>query len=413
MTHRITSVRGRVTYNSRGSETIEVDVTTDNIHTGRAAAPSGASVGKHEAVAFPPGGPRKCLDILADNTSRIVGMDPADHAAVGEILHAMDGTGDYSKIGGSLAYAVSVAAAESAAKSQGMPLYRSLERRESYHIPVPLGNVLGGGAHAGKGTPDIQEILVCALGARSVRDAIRTNIEVHRELGDILAKNDPLFTRGRGDEGGWAPRLDNEAALEVSARACESLGYALGKEVALGVDFASSTQYDMKSGTYVYDRAGFENDPGQQVDYVSGIIQKYRLKYAEDVVHEEDFEGMAEVTAKFPDAIITGDDLTVTSHAMLRKAASQKSCSGAILKVNQAGSLHDAMLFAREAQDNGIKLITSHRSGESNGSHMSHIGIATGSVFLKAGVVGGERVAKLNELIRVSGHDLIRGMAEP
>lgn len=410
MTDTISSVRGRVIYNSRGQSTVEVEVAAGT-HTGRAAAPSGASVGKHEAVSFPPGGPRASLDILADCSSKFTGVDPSDMPAIGRILHEMDGTGNYSRIGGALAYAVSVAAAEAAAMSQGIPLYRAISKQDAYRLPVPLGNILGGGAHAGRGTPDIQEILVCATGARSVRDAIQTNMDVHRQLGSMLA-GQPGFTGGRGDEGGWAPNMDNEKALETAASACESLGYTLGKEVSLGVDFASSTQYDAASGRYLYDRAGFKNDPGEQLEFVADIISRYSLAYAEDAVHEEAFAEMAELTRRFPDILITGDDLTVTNHTILERAVREGSCNAAILKINQTGSLHDAMLFAQTAQKNGIKLITSHRSGESTNSHIVHVGIATGSVMLKVGVVGGERVAKLNEMVRVSGHDLIRGLAE-
>ena len=410
MTDTISSVRGRVIYNSRGQPTVEVDVTAGG-RTGRAAAPSGASVGKHEAVSLPPGGPRASLDILADHSSDLVGTDPADQAAVGNILREMDGTPNYSRIGGALAYAVSVAAAESAALVRGVPLYRAISERDSYRLPVPLGNVLGGGAHAGRGTPDIQEILVCATGTRSVRDAIQTNMDVHRQLGSLLSER-AGFTGGRGDEGGWAPNMNNEEALEVAARACESLGYTLGKEVSLGVDFAASTQYDAGTDRYVYDRAGFENDPGEQLEFAADIISRYRLIYAEDAVHEEAFAEMAELARRFPEVLVTGDDLTVTNHTILERAVREGSCNAAILKINQAGSLHDAMLFAGAAQRNGIKLITSHRSGESTNAHIVHVGIATGSVMLKVGVVGGERVAKLNEMARVSGHDLIRGVAE-
>ncbi|MFB3113656.1 MAG: enolase C-terminal domain-like protein, partial [Nitrosopumilaceae archaeon] len=225
-------------------------------------------------------------------------------------------------------------------------------------------------------------------------------------------KTDPSFTNGRGDEGGWAPKLTNERALELSAKACENLGFTLGKEVSLGVDFASSTQWDEEKKMYVYNRAGFENSPKEQIEFASKIIEKYKLVFAEDAVHEEAFEDMAELTAKFPNTLITGDDLIVTNKEILKKAISAKSCNAAILKVNQAGSLFDALEFAKEANENNIKLITSHRSGESTDSHISHIGIATKSKMLKVGVVGGERLAKLNELIRLSEHDLIRGMAE-
>lgn len=390
--------------------TVEVEVVTDHIHKGRAAAPSGASVGIHETVSFPPGGPKEALKILQDNADAFVGIDPADTAAIHDTILSM-GDGRYSTVGGSIAYAVSMAAAESSAMYDHIPMYHALGRKESYRLPVPLGNILGGGAHAGTGTPDIQEILVCAPEAETIQEAIRINASVHSRLGQLLSERDPRFHRGRGDEGGWAPSVDNETALELSAKACESLGYTLGREVALGVDFASSTQYDTRTSTYRYDRANFENDAGDQIEYVSDIIRRYHLAYAEDAVHEEAFEDMAEITSRFPDTLIVGDDLTVTNHAILEKAAGMGSCNAAILKVNQAGSLHDALLFAQTAQRCRISLITSHRSGETENSHITHVGIATDSVLLKAGVVGGERVAKLNELLRISEHDLIQGPA--
>jgi len=180
----------------------------------------------------------------------------------------------------------------------------------------------------------------------------------------------------------------------------------------LGVDFASSTQWNEKKKIYVYDRAGFENTEEEQIEFASEIIKKYKLVYAEDAVHEEAFEEMAILTKRFPRVLITGDDLLVTNTEILKKAAKIKACNAAILKVNQAGSLYDALEFAKEANKNSIKLITSHRSGESIDSHISHIGIATKSKMLKVGIVGGERISKLNELLRLSEYDLIRGMAE-
>ena len=178
------------------------------------------------------------------------------------------------------------------------------------------------------------------------------------------------------------------------------------------MDFASSTQWDETQQKYLYNRAGFENSPSEQIDFAANIIDKYKLIYAEDAVHEEAFSDMAELTKKFPNTLVTGDDLTVTNKNILQKAIDAKSCNAAILKVNQAGSLYDAMEFAQLANNNNVRLITSHRSGESTDSHISHIGLATKSKMLKVGVVGGERVAKLNELIRLSEHDLIRGMIE-
>ena len=409
---KITSIEGRVLFNSRGSKTIEVDVKSDNKFLGRVCAPSGASVGKYEATSFPNGGPEESLKILTQNSQKFIGLDSSDLKTIHDTLKSLDNTNNYSVIGGALAFAVTIASMESASKSLEQPLFKTLSQDSDVKCPFPLGNILGGGAHAGPGTPDIQEILICATGSKTIEDAIETNLAVHKELRKVLEKEDPNFTNGRGDEGGWAPKLENQKALEVSAKACENLGFTLGKEVSLGVDFASSTQWNEEKGKYLYDRSGFENSTGEQIDFAANIIDKFKLIYAEDAVHEEAFDDMAELTAKFPNTLVTGDDLTVTSKDILTKAIDVKACNAAILKVNQAGSLFDALEFADVANQNNIKLITSHRSGESTDSQISHIGIATKSKMLKVGVVGGERVAKLNELLRLSGHDFICGMAE-
>ena len=409
---KITSIKGRILYNSRGSQTIEIDVISDNKHVGRVSSPSGASVGKHEAQSFPQNKPEKSLEILKKNVKKFIGLDPSNLKIVHETLRENDSTQNYSKVGGSLAFALTIASIESASKSLQIPMFKLLTKDSTFRYPFPLGNILGGGAHAGPGTPDIQEILVCATGSKTVRDAIDVNLMVHKEVGKILSKKDPSFTNGRGDEGGWAPKLKNDEALEISAKACEQLGFTLGKEVSLGVDFASSTQWNEKKKKYVYDRAGFENTPEKQIEFASDIIKKYKLVYAEDAVHEEAFEDMAILTKRFPRVLITGDDLLVTNTKILKKAVKMRACSGAILKVNQAGSLYDALEFAKEANSNKIGIITSHRSGESTDSHISHIGVATKSKMLKVGILGGERMAKLNELIRLSEYDLIRGMAE-
>ena len=409
---KITSIEGRILYNSRGSKTIEVDIISENQFLGRVCAPSGASVGKYEAVSFPNGKPEESLRILNENSQKFIGLESSDLKTIHDILKSLDKSSNYSEIGGALAFAVTIASVESASKALNQPMFQTLSSESSFKFPFPLGNILGGGAHAGPGTPDIQEILICATGSKSISEAIEVNLSVHKELRRVLEKEDPNFTNGRGDEGGWAPKLKNDVALELSAKACENLGFTLGKEVSLGVDFASSTQWNEEKKKYLYDRAGFENSPEQQIEFAADIIEKYKLIYAEDAVHEEAFSDMAELTAKFPKTLVTGDDLTVTNKNILAKAIDAKSCNAAILKVNQAGSLYDAIEFADWANKNNVKLITSHRSGESTDSHISHIGLATKSKMLKVGVVGGERVAKLNELIRLSEHNLIHGMVE-
>ena len=408
----ITSLTGRILYNSRGTKTIEIDIITDNKFLGRVCAPSGASVGKYEAVSFPNGKPEQSLAIINENSKKFIGCDASDLKLIHDTIKSIDISENYSEIGGACAFAITIAAAESTAKALDIPLYKMINKNDELKFPFPIGNILGGGAHAGPGTPDIQEILVASIGAKTVREAIDMNLQVHKELRKVIQKEDPYFTNGRGDEGGWAPKFDNEKALEISTKAIENLGFTLGKEIALGVDFASSTQWNEDKGKYIYDRAGFENDPGEQIEFAAKIIEKYKLIYAEDAVHEEAFDDMAVLTKKFPDRMITGDDLTVTNTKILNKAIEHGACNAAILKVNQAGSLFDALEFAKMANENNIKLITSHRSGESTDSQISHIGVGTKSKLLKVGIVGGERVAKLNELIRLSEHDLIHGMID-
>ena len=409
---KITAISGRVLYNSRGSKTIEVDITTDGKFLGRVCAPSGASVGKFEAVSFPNNSPEESLSILNKNSDKFIGIDSSDLKQVHDVIHSIDKTDNYAEIGGACAFAITIASTESAANAENKQLFQMISGKNDLKFPFPLGNILGGGAHAGPGTPDIQEILVASIGAKTVRESIDTNLQVHKELKKLILKNDPTFTNGRGDEGGRAPYFNNEQALEISVQAIENLGFTLGKEVGLGVDFASSTQWNEEKKKYIYDRAGFENDSGEQIEFASKIIENYKLIYAEDAVHEEAFDDMSEITRKFPNSMITGDDLTVTNNKILTKAIEAKSCNAAILKVNQAGSLYDALEFAKVARENNIKLITSHRSGESSDSHISHIGIGTGSKLLKVGIVGGERVEKVNEMIRISEHDLIHGMID-
>lgn len=408
----ITTIKARLCYNSRGQESIEVDVVTDGKYMGRASAPSGASKGRYEAVGFPNNSVDDALRVFNENKSRFIGVDASDPKAIYDVLRSIDGTPNYSIVGGSVAYAVSMAAVDSASKALNEPIFRliSIDRRKEkgYRLPYPLGNVLGGGAHAGPSTPDIQEYLVVPIGAKNMVEAVRMNVRVHRVLRDVLERKDRYFTYGRGDEGAWAPRASNMEALEAVEQACIEAGYSIGKDVALGIDFASSSLWD--GNGYVYARYGNRMSKEEQIEFVSNLIRDYRLIYVEDPLHEEDFSGMAELTKRFSSIYITGDDLLVTNASRLRVALEYKACNSAILKVNQAGSLYEALLFARMAYEHGIRLVTSHRSGESTDAHIAHVAVATGSKMIKAGVVGGERVAKMNELIRLEELDMVDGM---
>lgn len=408
----ITSVEARIVFNSRGSKTIEVDVVTDKKFSGRACAPSGASVGKLEAQSFPDNKPEKALAAFNANKKKFVGLDASDTKAVFDALRRIDKTENYSTIGGSVAYALSIAAVDAAAKAKGIPLFKLLNPKKPYRFPYPLGNVLGGGAHAGPGTPDIQEILAIPVGAKNIMQALETNFRFHSEMRKVIESIDSRFTYGRGDEGAWAPSVNNDQALEIAEKTAQRCGYTLGRDIALGIDFASSSFWDSENKVYDYARQGIKRDMGEQIEFANRLIKDYKLAYAEDPVHEEDFESMAVLTKKNPRTLVTGDDMLVTNAMMVKKAVKAGACSGAILKVNQAGSLYDALQFARECAKNNIGIITSHRSGESVDSHIAHIAVATGSKLIKTGVLGGERIAKLNELLRLSEHKFIEGMAE-
>lgn len=408
----ISSLKGRIVFNSRGSKSIEIDVITDNKFLGRASAPSGASVGSHEVPSFVDNNPELTLKTFESNMTKFIGVDASDSKAIFEILKSLDTSNNFSRIGGSVAYALSIATAASASLSLDVPLFAMLNDQGPYRYPYPLGNIVGGGSHAGPGTPDIQEVLVCPMGARTIMEALETNFNIHKEVRMVLEKKDKKFTYGRGDEGAWAPNVNNDEAVSIVAQAVENAGLRLGRDVALGIDFASSSMWDSTRKIYDYSRQGLVRNTEEQIGFVEDLIKNYHLIYAEDPVNEDDFESMALLTKRNKNCLITGDDMLVTSTERVHEACKYGACNGAILKVNQAGTLYNALDFADNCTKNNIKIITSHRSGESIDAHISHIAIATYSKMIKTGVVGGERVSKLNELLRLSEYDLIKGMID-
>jgi len=400
-------------FNSRGDKTIEVDIISDNQYLGRACAPSGASVGIYEAQSFIDNNPQKTIENFKTIKKNFIGLESDDLKTINDVLKSLDSTSTYSNIGGSIAYALTIASIDSASKSLNLPFYKVLNPKiDKINFPFPLGNMLGGGAHAGSGTPDLQEYLVCPIGAKSIFEALEMNSKIHKEVKKELEKVDPKFTGGKGDEGAWAPNIDNDKAIETLEKTIRNCGYDLKRDVRLGIDFASSSLCNQEKKVYEYNRHGKIRDPIAQLEYADYLIKQYNLIYAEDPVNEEDFDGMSKLTMNNPHCLVTGDDLLVTNTGRVKDAIKKHSCSGAILKVNQAGSLYDSILFAKECNDNNIRIVTSHRSGESIDNHISHIAIATNSIMLKSGVVGGERISKLNEFLRISEYGLIDGMAK-
>ncbi len=402
----IKNIIARVCYDSRGSQTIEAEVQVDG-YVGRAAAPAGASTGKHEAVGLVDGDARKTCKVLETYKKKLIGADASDAYELSKSLHKIDGTENFSRIGGSAVYAISIAAAEAAAKKRNIPLYALLANGKNIALPYPLGNVFGGGKHAGEGSPDIQEFLACPKGAKNIADALMANVEVHREIRRMIEKRDPKFSGGKGDEGAWAYTVNNSQALEMTYEAISKVSDKLGFEVRLGLDVASSSMWDPKHKIYNYSRAGKKLTPEQQLEYVLTLIDKYDLICIEDPVHEEAFEEFSRITSEAKGCIVAGDDLFVTNTNRLRKGAKLGAGNGVILKVNQVGTLGDALEFAKAARQNKYVVITSHRSGDSPDHHLAHIAIGTHSLMMKSGVVGGERVAKLNELIRINDSRLI------
>ena len=397
----IEDVKARQILNSRGNLTIEVDVyTLDGF--GRASAPSGASTGRAEAVPFPDGGVEEAIKKVEESIApEIIGLYADDQEEIDSILHEIDGTENFQNIGGNTAYAVSLAVADAAADSYGLSLYQYLGGIMNSSLPYPLGNVIGGGKHAFGNATDIQEFLVLPLGANSFLDAAKANAAIHRKLKKILSKIDQTFTGGKGDEGAWAPNISNDQALEALTTACKEVSEEFGFECRAGVDVAASSLWDPEEKVYVYERDGVKRDTGEQIEYILGLIEKYNLVYVEDPLHEDDFEGFKELTSKACGCLICGDDLFVTNSKRLRKGISMHAGNAIIIKMNQIGTLTDTWKTTKLAQENNYVPVVSHRSGETEAYHIAHLAVAFGAPIIKTGVVGGERIAKLNELVRI------------
>jgi len=399
----IEDIRVRKILDSRGNPTVEVDVVTWN-GFGRAAAPSGASTGAREVVAFPEGGVDRIVSEVEDViSSELIGMDAEDLKEIDLVLKEIDGTENLAAIGGNTTVAVSMAVAKAAASSYGMPLYRFLGGNMPNEIPYPLGNMINGGAHAGKNAPDIQEFLVIPVGAETITDAVFTNVQVHKKIRELIQARDKSFTGGKGDEGGWAPNLTNEEALEIQFAACETVSEETGVLVKPSLDMGASELWDPATEEYVYEREGTRRSTGEQVDYVSELIDRYGFFYVEDPIREGDFEGFTQLTKKAgKKALICGDDIFVTNQEILAEGIEKGSGNAIIIKPNQIGTLTDTYNTIELARNNKYVPVVSHRSGETTDETIAHLAVAFSAPIIKTGAVGGERIAKLNELIRIS-----------
>jgi enolase len=395
---RIENVRLRRVLDSRGDATVEADVRTESGGFGRAMAPSGASTGAYEAVERPPD------DAIAaareHAVPRLQGQCFAgDQREVDAALRAADGTEDFSTIGANSAVAISMAAAKAAADLLRIPLYQHLGGAfRGEDLPVPLGNVVGGGEHAA-GATDIQEFHAVPSGAPNAIDAVFANAAVHARVGEHLA--DRGIHANKGEEGAWAPHgIDDATALEILAAATDEVGEAFGFEIGLGLDVAASELYDANEEVYRY--AETERTPAEQVAYMAELATDHGLEYLEDPLEEDDFDGFADLTDRVGDrTVVCGDDLFVTNVDRLDRGIAAGAGNAVLVKPNQIGTLSDAVDAIEAGRASGYAAVVSHRSGETEDTTIAHLAVGTGAPFLKTGAVGGERTAKLNELIRI------------
>ena len=404
----ITAVGAREILDSRGNPTIEVEVLLSDDSFGRAAVPSGASTGAFEAHESRDGdksrylgkGVQKAVDAVIDIIDEaLVDFDAQDQRLVDAALIALDGTDNKKKLGANAILGVSLANARAAAESAGLPLYRYLGGSNAYVLPVPLMNIINGGAHADTGV-DIQEFMIVPHGAESFSEALRWGVEVYHSLKKILS--DKGLATGLGDEGGFAPDLaSNAAALELISEAIANAGYKLGTEIALALDVAATEFFDEKTQKYTFE--GTQRSADEMIAYYTDLVSRFPLVSIEDPLAEDDWTGWTKITAQLGDQVqLVGDDLYVTNPVRLQKGIDLAAGNAILVKVNQIGTLTETMDAVALAQREGMKAIISHRSGETEDTFIADLAVATNAGQIKTGAPArSERVAKYNQLLRI------------
>lgn len=392
----IEKARVRKILDSRGDATVEVDIITSK-GLGRASAPSGASTGKYEALAYPEEGIDAAIEKFDKEVGpKLLGFEVTAQKEIDKILHEIDGTSNFSSLGGNVAVATSLAVAKAAANSLGLPLYRYIGGAFSMKLPFPLGNVIGGGKHAIGGT-DVQEYLSIALGP-SIHQSIFANARIHKRVKEKLKRKFPKEAIGKGDEGAWVAKMSNEDAMNILEEACSEISKEVGFDCKPSLDMAASELY--RGGKYHYKEGSLS--PEKQIEFVADLVDEYKLYVVEDPLHEDDFEGYSRLTELVGNrCLIVGDDLFVTNVERLRKGINMGAANAILIKPNQIGTLSDAFETVNLAHQKGYKCIISHRSGETTDESIAHLSIAFGCYAIKTGAVGGERLAKLNELMRI------------
>ena len=404
----IEAVYAREILDSRGNPTLEVDVLLDDGTKGRAAVPSGASTGIHEAVELRDGdkarymgkGVNKAIDnvndIIAD---ALIGLDPVRQVEIDEMLIRLDGTENKGKLGANAILGVSMAVAKAAAESLDMSLYQYLGGINAKEMPVPMMNILNGGAHADNNV-DIQEFMAMPVGATSFSEALRMNVEIYHSLKAVLhAKG---LSTAVGDEGGFAPNLkSNEEAIQVIVEAIKNAGYKPGEQVMIALDTAASEIF--KAGKYHLAGEGVTKTAAQMVDWYEELCKKYPIISIEDGLAEDDWKGWKLLTEKLGDKIqLVGDDLFVTNVERLEKGIKGGVANSILIKVNQIGTLTEAFAAIEMAKQAGYTCVISHRSGETEDTTLADIAVAVNAGQIKTGAPArSERVAKYNQLLRI------------
>ena len=406
----IEAVGAREILDSRGNPTVEVEVALDDGTIGRAAVPSGASTGEFEAVELRDGDERYLgkgvlRAVSAVNTTlgpALTGFDADDQRAVDQALLTVDGTANKANVGANAILGISLAVAKAAAESARLPLFRYVGGPNAHVLPVPMMNILNGGAHADSNV-DVQEFMIAPIGAPTFAEALRTGAEVYHALKAVL-KSEGLST-GLGDEGGFAPNLSsNRAALDLIATAIEKAGYALGSEVALALDVASSefcTASDSGEGVYTFE--GEQRSASEMADYYAELVDAYPIASIEDPLDENDWDGWIGLTSALGDKVqLVGDDLFVTNVERLSRGISEGAGNALLVKVNQIGSLTETLDAVELAHRHGFASMMSHRSGETEDVTIADLAVATDCGQIKTGAPArSDRVAKYNQLLRI------------
>jgi enolase len=404
----IVDIIGREIIDSRGNPTVECDVLLESGVMGRAAVPSGASTGSREAIELRDGdknryfgkGVLKAVEhINTEIAEAVAGLDANEQAFLDRTMIELDGTENKSRLGANALLAVSMAAAKAAAEETGLPLYRYLGGSGAMQLPVPMMNVINGGAHADNNL-DMQEFMILPVGAPTFREAIRYGATVFHTLKKIL--HDRKMTTAVGDEGGFAPSLENhEAAIKVIIEAIEKAGFEPGKDIALGLDCAASEFY--KDGKYHLEGDGLTLSAGQFTDYLATWCDKYPIISIEDGMAEGDWDGWKTLTDRLGKKVqIVGDDLFVTNPKILREGISKGIANSILIKVNQIGTLTETFAAIEMAKRAGYTAVVSHRSGETEDSTIADIAVGTNALQIKTGSMSrSDRMAKYNQLLRI------------